>query len=432
MNDLTTRPGAHQGGLDFRETLDERSSLWRRLAWLALFAALAAGVAWWIATRPAAPQGGGRFSVSGPMPVIAATAEKGDIGIRLGGLGTVTPLATVTVRTQIAGQLTRIAFNEGQKVTKGDLLAEIDSRPYEAALRQMQGQLLRDQALLKNAQLDLARYRTLVAQDSIPRQQLDTQSALVGQYEGVVRTDQAMVDNAKLNLDYCTILAPVGGRVGLRLVDQGNYLQAGDATGIAVITQLQPITVVFTLPEDEVPPIMRRLRAGASLPVVALDRARSTALATGQLSTVDNQIDTSTGTVKLKAEFDNSDESLFPNQFVNVQLLVDTLHDATVIPNAAVLRGAPGTFVYMIKPDDSVAVQPVSLGPQDGDRVAIRSGLSPGDRVVVDGADRLKDGAKVSLRGGEGDAAAPSARSGGAGQPPRRAGNQRNGATPGQ
>ncbi|MBI1777968.1 MAG: MdtA/MuxA family multidrug efflux RND transporter periplasmic adaptor subunit [Proteobacteria bacterium] len=409
MNDLTARRQAEEHRLDFREVVPERSSNWRRAAWLVVLVALAAGVAWWISSRPAPPTGGGRFSVSGPMPVVAATAQKGEIGVRLSALGTVIPLATVTVRTQIAGQLTRIAFEEGQKVKKGDLLAEIDSRPYEAALRQVQGQLLRDQALLKNAELDLQRYRTLVAQDSIPRQQLDTQAALVGQYEGVVKTDQAMVDNAKLNLDYCRIQAPVSGRVGLRLVDQGNYLQAGDATGIAVINQVQPISVIFTVPEDEVSAVTRRMRQGTSLEVAAFDRALSSRIATGKLTTVDNQIDTSTGTVKLKAQFDNEDERLFPNQFVNIQLLVDTLRDATVIPGAAVLRGAPGTFVYVLKPDDSVAVQPVTLGPAEGDRVAIRSGLAPGDRVVVDGADKLRDGAKISLRDpASADAPAPS------------------------
>jgi membrane fusion protein, multidrug efflux system len=293
-------------------------------------------------------------------------------------------------------------------VAKGDLLAEIDSRPYVHALGQAEGQLARDQALLKNAELDLARYRKLVAQDSIPRQQLDTQDSLVHQYVGTVETDQALVDNARLNVAYCHITAPISGRVGLRQVDQGNYVQTNDTNGIVVITQIQPITVIFTVAEDELPAIMTRLHAGAVLPVTAYDRSRSAELATGRLTTVDNQIDTSTGTVKLRAEFDNADLKLFPNQFVTVRLTVDELHDATTIASAAVQRGAAGTFVYLIKPDDTVTVRPVTLGPSEGERAAVQSGLAPGDQVVVDGADKLRDGAKVARRDATG-AAAPAA-----------------------
>lgn len=377
-----------------------RRSVWPRIAGLLIGLLVVGGVAWIILRPHAAQQArGGRFSLSGAMPVVAATAQKGDVAETLNALGTVTPLAMVTVRTQINGQLVQVAFTEGQEVNKGDFLAQVDPRPYQLALDQSTGQLLHDQALLKNAELDLGRFRTLAAQDSIARQQVDTQQYLVHQYEGTVRTDQALVDNAKLNLAYCHIVAPVAGRIGLRQVDQGNYVQISDPNGIVVITQLKPISVIFTLPEDNLPAIFKRLHAGATLQVTAFDRTQTTKLATGTLMTLDNQIDTTTGTVKLRAQFDNADESLFPNQFVNAQLLVDTLHDATVIPNAAVQRGAPGTFVYLIKPDDTVTVRPVKLGPADGERVAIESGLVPGDKVVVDGADKLREGAKITQPG---------------------------------
>jgi len=370
------------------------------------------------------------------MPVTTATAEKGDIPVTVNALGTITPLATITVKSQIAGLLTEVAFQEGQMVQKGDLLALVDPRPYQHALEQAQGQLERDQALLKNAQLDAQRYKTLFAQDSIAKQQLDTQNALVLQYTGTVQTDQAQVDTAKLNLNYCYIRAPLTGRVGLRLVDPGNYISVGDSTGIAVITQMQPITAIFTVAEDNLPPILQRLRQNVQLPVTAYDRGLKTKLADGAVSSIDNQIDTTTGTVKLRAQFANKDEMLFPNQFVNIALLVNTIRDATVIPTAAVQRGAPGTFVYVVthnggdkekeaaeKSKESwfsrlvdsikeflgehlgssekkrvaptVAVRPVKLGVSSGERIAVDSGLAPGDVVVTDGADRLKDGAPV-------------------------------------
>ena len=376
---------------------------WRRLAWLSLLVVAVAALGWWIHTRPSELPRAGRSPTGGPVPVVAATAQTGDVAITLNGLGTVTPLATVTIKTQISGQLTQIAFQEGQMVKKGDFLAEIDPRPYQLALEQTQAQLARDQALLKNAQVDLVRYRTLSAQNSIARQQLDTQVALVGQYEATVNADQAQVDNAKLNLVYCHIVSPVNGRVGLRLVDAGNYVQANDANGIVVITQIEPITVIFSLPEDELPAVMKRLRAGATLPVTAYDRGNKVKLATGTLATVDNQVDTTTGTVKLKAQFANEDESLFPNQFVNIQLQVDVLKDATVIPTAAIQRGAPGTYVYAIKSDNTVAVEPVALGPAEAGKVAVQSGVAPGDRIVVDGADKLRDGAKITLPDGGAD-----------------------------
>jgi multidrug efflux system membrane fusion protein len=417
MNDLRPEQEAREAQrVRARPLPPAQTPLWRRALWLAVIVLVVAGVAWWIHTRPAPQAPSGRAGTGGAAtPVVAAAAEKGDVNIQLNGLGTVTPLATVTVRTQISGYLMRVDFQEGQMVKQGDLLAEIDSRPYDQQLANAQGVLIRDQALLANARVDLQRYKVLVAQDSIPKQQLDTQDSLVHQLEGTVVSDQAQVDTAKLNITYCHITAPVGGRVGLRQVDAGNYVQANDTNGLVVLTQLQPITVLFTLPEDSVQSVMKQLNAGATLQAVAYDRSQTTKLATGALATVDNQIDTTTGTFKLKAQFDNTDNSLFPNQFVNIQLRVQTLHDETVIPTAAVQRGAPGTFVYLVKPDDTVAVQVIKLGPGEGEKVAVRSGLSVGDRVVVDGADKLRDGAKIALRPASSGAAGTSGAAGASG-----------------
>jgi multidrug efflux system membrane fusion protein len=337
--------------------------------------------------------------MNGPVPVSVVAAQKGDIAITRQGLGTVTPLTNIVVQTQISGKITQIAFQEGQIVQKGDLLIEIDPRPYELALQQAQGALVRDQALLKDAQLNLTRYQKLVAQDSLAKQQLDTQQSLVDQYAGNVQTDQAQIDTAKLNLVYCHITAPVTGRVGLRQVDEGNYVQVGgnSATGLVTLTQLQPITVIFTLPEDDLPAIMKRLGEGAELTTTAFDRNQSAKLAEGKLVSVDNQIDTTTGTVKLRAQFDNIDNALFPNQFVNITLLVDTLHDTVLVPASAIQRGAPGTFVYVLN-DKKVALKVVKLGPAQGDTIAVTDGLSPDDKVVTDGADKLRDGAEVSVK----------------------------------
>lgn len=331
------------------------------------------------------------------FPVVATAAIKGDMPIVLNGLGTVTPLATVTVKTRINGQITHINFKEGQTVEKGDFLIEIDPRPYRIALEQAEAQLAHDQALLKNAEIDLKRYTTLYKEDSIAEQQMATQAALVRQYQAMIKIDQAAIDTAKLNLVYCRITAPVGGRVGLRQVDEGNFVQASDANGLVIITQLTPITVIFTLPEDNLTALIKRLQSGAKLPVTAYDRSRSTKLQTGVLATLDNQIDTTTGTFKLRADFANTDQSLFPNQFVNAALLLDTRHDSIIVPVSAIQRGAPGTFVYIVKADRTVTVRPVTLGPGDGERVTITKGLAVGEQVVTDGADKLREGAAVAL-----------------------------------
>lgn len=397
----------------------------RTLVGIGLGLAVVVGGGWFIAqggtSTPKPPVG--RSPPGAGMPVGVAAAVKGDIPVVIRALGTVTPLATVNVKTQITGQLVEVHLKEGQLVREGELLAVVDPRPYQVALQQAQGQLQRDEALLKNAQIDLERYRKLVAQDSIARQQLDTQAALVRQYEAALVIDQALVDAAKLNVAYTRIVAPLTGRIGLRQVDKGNYVTMGDATSICVIIQVQPISVVFTIPEDSLPTVRRRLHAGAALEVRALDRAQKVELGVGRLDTSDNLIDATTGTVKLRAIFENADESLFPNQFVNIRLLVETVKDATIVPSAAIQRGQPGTFVYLAKADDTVAIRVVELGVTDGERVAIKKGLQVGDVVVVDGTDRLRDGARIrrpsaTPRGGAGPpvAAAPP---GGATPPPR-------------
>jgi multidrug efflux system membrane fusion protein len=377
----------------------------RRWLGILMLLAAAAGAGWWFYPRADTPPATRRGDGAAVMPVVAVPATMGDIDIALNALGTATSLATVTIKSQISGQLVRVAYQEGQMVNKGDLLAEIDSRPYELALTQTQGALERDQAMLQGAELDLKRYQDLIKTNAIPRQQLDQQSALVLQDRGLVMSDQAQIDTQKLNIAYCHIVAPVTGRVGLRLVDQGNYVTAGDGTGIAVITQLRPISVVFTVAEDNLPQIVKRIRAEATLPATAFDRSGATKLATGELKTLDNQIDTTTGTLKLRAEFANEDEILFPNQFVNIKLLVDVLHDTTIVPTSAIQRGAPGTFVYLANADNTVTVRPVTLGPTNGDRVAVQSGLAAGDLVVIDGADKLRNGARIALRDPNGGSA---------------------------
>jgi multidrug efflux system membrane fusion protein len=330
------------------------------------------------------------------QPVGVATVGTTDLHVVMNGLGTVTPLATVTVKTQIAGQLTIVAYQEGQMVKKGDFLAQIDPRPYQVALEQAQGQFARDTALMKQAQTDLQRFQTLNRQNSISKQQYEDQVYLVQQDQATLVTDQAAIDSAKLNLAYCHIVSPVDGRVGLRLVDAGNYVQTSDATGLVTITQLNPTTVVFTLAEDNVPAVAQAMRAGP-LPVTLFDRANATQIATGTLQTIDNAIDTTTGTVKLRAQFTNDDDVLFPQQFVNAQLLVQTVTGAVTVPVAAVQQGAPGAFVYLVKPDHSVAVTNVKTGITDSGMTQITDGLKAGDQVVVDGSDRLRDGARITI-----------------------------------
>lgn len=375
-----------------------KRSAWRLIATCLVLLLVVAAVVWWSKQQAAPePQGrGGRNAV--PMSIVPETVGKGDVGINLNALGTVTSLATVTIRSQISGYLLKVDFKEGDEVKKGDLIAEIDPRPYEATLAQANGNLARDQALLKGAQVDLARYQGLAAQNAVPHQTLDTQVALVAQDQGTVEFDKAAVKSAEVNLQYTRILSPLDGRVGLRQVDQGNYVTPGDTTGIVVITQLQPISVLFTVPEDNLQPISKRLQSGAVLPATALDRGGGKKIADGTLQTFDSQIDPTTGTIKLRAQFPNETKTLYPNQFVNIQLLLDTHKDVTTMPTAGVQRGVPGTFVYLVNADDTVSVRKIELGVTDGDRVEVRSGLQPGDKIVVDGADKLRDGAKINVR----------------------------------
>ncbi|MEH6952089.1 MdtA/MuxA family multidrug efflux RND transporter periplasmic adaptor subunit [Nitrobacter sp. NHB1] len=399
----------------------KRKSRWR-LAWILLLVlAVVAGVALWRQRTPA-PQPAGRSAP--PMSIVPETVGKGDIGINLNALGTVTSLATVTIRTQISGYLMKVDFKEGQEVRKGDLLAEIDPRPYEAALAQANGNLTRDEALLKGAQVDLTRYRGLAAQNAVPRQTLDTQVALVAQYQGTIEADRAAVKAAQLNLQYCHIVSPLDGRVGLRQVDQGNYVTPGDTNGLVVITQLQPISVLFTLPEDNLQAISKRIQAGATLPATAYDRSGANKIADGVLQTFDSQIDPTTGTIKLRAQFPNDTRALYPNQFVNVRLLVDTHRDVTVMPTAGIQRGVPGTFVYLVNPDSTVSVRKVVLGVTDGERVEVRSGLVPGDRIVVDGADKLRDGAKIAIRTEAGNSSNPASDKSGSKKQPLESGQK--------
>jgi multidrug efflux system membrane fusion protein len=372
---------------------------------LVLAAVLVGGYYYWqwrMEPSPAAAAGASKRGPGGPgaalrTPVVATPATQGDIDVIVNGLGTVTPLRTVAVKTRVDGELVRVLFDEGQLVKEGQLLAEIDQRPFQVQLQQAAGQLARDRALLENAKLDLERYNALFQQDSIAKQQVDTQASLVRQYEGAIRMDASQVENARLQLAYSRITAPIGGRLGLRQVDPGNIVHAGDANGIVVITQLEPISVLYTVPQDLLPALMKRLQSGDEIGVEAWDREQKAKLADGRLASADNQVDPQTGTVKLKARFDNADHALFPQQFVNVRMKLDTLHDTVIVPAPAVQRGSQGMFVYVVQPDQTVALRTVKLGPADGQRQAITDGLKPGELVVTDGTDRLRPGSQVEV-----------------------------------
>lgn len=373
-----------------------------RWIWLLVLALAAAGIYSYSRKRggtvpgTATNQSAGGHSRGGMViPVVAAKAQKGNIGVYLTGLGTVTPIYTVTVKSRVDGQLMKIYYREGDHVRQGDPLVEIDPRPFQVQLMQAQAQLAKDQASLDNAQVDLARYQTLITHNAIPEQQVATQKALVEQDQAAIKADQAAIASSKLNMTYCHITAPITGRIGLRLVDPGNYVQASSQSGLLVITQMQPISVIFTISEDQVPEVLQKLRQGARLRVEAYSRDMKAKLATGTLTTLDNQIDPTTGTLRLRATFNNPGDALFPNQFVNVRLLVEEKQGVTLVPNAVVQRNTQTAYVYLVKPDSTVTVKNVVVGTTEGDHTEIVSGLSPGDTVVMTGVDKLQEGSKV-------------------------------------
>src|SRR5258707_6574593 len=399
-------PGTHAASV----AAASKSRWW---LWVLVLAAIAVG-GWYYrnsrsagsaadAAAPGAPsKGKGGFGAGNfVVPVVVATAQRGDLPVYFNGLGTVTAFNTVTVRSRVDGQLISIAFKEGQFVHDGDVLAQIDPRPFQVQLGQALGQLAKDQAQRKDAEVNYERFKLLFKEGVIPQQQLDTQAALVGQFDGAIRSDQGQIDNAKLQLIYCRITAPISGRIGLRLVDAGNIVHATDVSGLLVITQLQPISVIFSLPQDQLPPVLAKLRAGAELPVEAYDRDDTARIATGKLATIDNQIDPTTGTYKLKSIFSNEDNTLFPNQFVNVHLLVDTKHNLTIVPAAAIQRGPQGTYVYAVAKDpvtkdNSAKIYSVTIAQTTGDSVGLSAGVNPNDLVVIDAQDNLQDGTKIN------------------------------------
>jgi membrane fusion protein, multidrug efflux system len=344
-----------------------------------------------------AGKGGRGQGGPGVVPVVVATAQKGDLPVYFNGLGTATAFNTVTVRSRVDGQIVKINFTEGQTVRQGDALVEVDARPYQVQLEQAEGQLAKDQAQLRDVQVNYERFQLLFKEGVIPKQQVDTQQSQVGEFEGSIKADEGLIDSAKLQTVYCHITAPITGRVGLRLVDVGNIVHASDTTGLLVITQLQPISVIFSLPEDQLSQVLSKMH-GNQLPVDAYDRDDTTKIATGKLVTVDNQIDTTTGTYKLKAVFGNENNVLFPNQFVNIHLLVDTKRNVTIVPSPAIQRGPQGTYVFTAQPDNTVKIVPVTIALSSGNSVGISSGVQPGDTVVVDGQDKLQDGSKIEAR----------------------------------
>jgi len=371
----------------------------------------------------AAGKGKGGSGASGfVVPVVVSTAQRGDLPVYFNGLGTVTAFNTVTVRSRVDGQLVSVAFKEGQFVHQGDLLAQIDPRPFQVQLEQALGQLAKDQAQRKDAEVNFERYKLLFKEGVIPQQQLDTQGALVGQVDGAITSDQSQIDNAKLQLTYSRITAPISGRIGLRLVDAGNIVHASDTNGLLVITQLQPISVIFSLPQDQLPQVNAKLHAGVQLAVDAYDRDDTAKIASGKLETIDNQIDLTTGTYKLKSMFTNADDALFPNQFVNVHLLVDTKRNLTIVPAAAIQRGPQGTYVYAADTDNTAKIRIVTIAQTTGDSVGLSAGLNSGDRVVIDGLDKLQDGTKIipspsTGANGAGRSSAPPSAGPGAPQP---------------
>ncbi len=403
--DEVDAPSADEVGVPLRNRARGENSSHRGWLMVFLLAVVLGGVYWYFHYRGEQANGTGAAAANGsdisgmpsngPVPVVVATAHRGDLPVYFNGLGTVTAFNTVTVRSRVDGQIVKINFTEGQYVKEGDALIAIDPRPYQVQLEQAEGQLAKDQAQLKDVQVDYERYKLLFKDGVIPQQQLDTQQAQVGTFEGAIKADVATIDNAKLQITYSHITAPIGGRVGLRLVDIGNIVHATDTNGLLVITQLQPIAVLFSLPQDQLPEVVSKMRSDRQLAVEAYDRDNSDKIATGKLLTIDNQIDTTTGTYKLKAVFDNTKNELFPNQFVNVHLLVDTRRNVVLVPTTAILRGPQGTYVFGVNSKNLVTVKTVKVADTTGNVAAVSSGLIDGDVVVVDGQDKLKDGIVV-------------------------------------